>query len=116
VGSAPSAHPRGAAPGARARRFAGAAGRLALGLLRRGYAAALIALILWVSWRAIDYLIDALVTPIRPPTVPVGTARLRFAFTAMHPDEEIARLADAVRGLVCFPPTYKGPPACPPSS
>lgn len=57
-----------------------------------------------------------LVTPIRPPTVPVGTARLRFAFTAMHPDEEIARLADAVRGLVCFPPTHKGPPACPPSS
>src|ERR1019366_2070956 len=36
-----------------------------------------------------------LVTPIRPPTVPAGTARLRFAFTAMHPDGEIARLAEA---------------------
>jgi 8-amino-7-oxononanoate synthase len=41
-----------------------------------------------------------LVTPIRPPTVPEGTARLRFAFTALHPDEEIARLAEAVKTLV----------------
>jgi 8-amino-7-oxononanoate synthase len=40
-----------------------------------------------------------LVTPIRPPTVPQGTARLRFAFCAMHPDVEIARLAEAVRRL-----------------
>jgi 8-amino-7-oxononanoate synthase len=38
-----------------------------------------------------------LVTPIRPPTVPEGTARLRLAFTAGHPDDEIARLADIVR-------------------
>jgi len=38
-----------------------------------------------------------LVTPIRPPTVPEGTARLRLAFTAGHPDEEIARLAGIVR-------------------
>ncbi|MGH6811597.1 MAG: 8-amino-7-oxononanoate synthase [Methylocella sp.] len=45
-----------------------------------------------------------LVTPIRPPTVPVGTARLRFAFTALHPDEEIARLAEAVRALVAIAP------------
>jgi 8-amino-7-oxononanoate synthase len=45
-----------------------------------------------------------LVTPIRPPTVPAGTARLRFAFTAMHPDEEIARLAEAVQALIEFAP------------
>jgi 8-amino-7-oxononanoate synthase len=44
-----------------------------------------------------------LVTPIRPPTVPQDTARLRFAFTAMHPDDEIARLAQAVRSLSEFP-------------
>jgi 8-amino-7-oxononanoate synthase len=37
---------------------------------------------------------------IRPPTVPVGTARLRLTFTAQHPDEEIGRLADMVRDKI----------------
>jgi 8-amino-7-oxononanoate synthase len=41
-----------------------------------------------------------LVAPIRPPTVPAGTARLRFAFTARHDDADIARLADLVRAEV----------------
>jgi 8-amino-7-oxononanoate synthase len=41
-----------------------------------------------------------LVTAIRPPTVPAGTARLRFAFTAGHSDEDIARLAEIVRECV----------------
>ncbi|MGN6515768.1 MAG: 8-amino-7-oxononanoate synthase [Rhizomicrobium sp.] len=38
-----------------------------------------------------------LVTAIRPPTVPRGTARLRLAFTAAHPQGEIARLAQVIR-------------------
>ena len=38
-----------------------------------------------------------LAAPIRPPTVPAGTARLRLAFTARHEDADIARLADLVR-------------------
>ncbi len=38
-----------------------------------------------------------LVVAIRPPTVPPGTARLRVAFTALHPDADIERLADAIR-------------------
>lgn len=41
-----------------------------------------------------------LVVAIRPPTVPQGTARLRLAFTAAHPDDEIARLADVVNERV----------------
>ncbi|MDB5601792.1 MAG: 8-amino-7-oxononanoate synthase [Xanthobacteraceae bacterium] len=41
-----------------------------------------------------------LVVPIRPPTVPAGTARLRFAFTAGHPDEAIERIAALVREQV----------------
>jgi 8-amino-7-oxononanoate synthase len=38
-----------------------------------------------------------LVVAIRPPTVPAGTARLRLAFTAQHPDNDVERLAGIVR-------------------
>jgi 8-amino-7-oxononanoate synthase len=38
-----------------------------------------------------------LVAGIRPPTVPTGTARLRFTFSAAHEDSDIARLASVVR-------------------
>jgi 8-amino-7-oxononanoate synthase len=46
-----------------------------------------------------------LVAAIRPPTVPEGTARLRFTFTAQHPDAEIARLAKVVRDRILVPAT-----------
>jgi 8-amino-7-oxononanoate synthase len=41
-----------------------------------------------------------LVTPIRPPTVPQGTARLRFAFTAGHSKEAILQVAELVLSLL----------------
>jgi len=41
-----------------------------------------------------------LVTAIRPPTVPDGTARLRFAFSALHEEQDVLALAQAVRSRV----------------
>jgi 8-amino-7-oxononanoate synthase len=38
-----------------------------------------------------------LVVPIRPPTVPVGQALLRFAFSALHTDAQVDAAAAAVR-------------------
>jgi 8-amino-7-oxononanoate synthase len=40
-----------------------------------------------------------LVVAIRPPTVPVGTARLRVAFSADHGEEQVDALADALAAL-----------------
>jgi 8-amino-7-oxononanoate synthase len=41
-----------------------------------------------------------LVTAIRPPTVPQGTARLRVAFSAAHADADVLRLADRIADIV----------------
>ena len=41
-----------------------------------------------------------LVTAIRPPTVPVGTSRLRVTFTAAHEPADVDRLLDALDAAV----------------
>jgi 8-amino-7-oxononanoate synthase len=40
-----------------------------------------------------------LVTPIRPPTVPEGTARLRIALSASHREDDVDRLLEALARL-----------------
>ena len=44
-----------------------------------------------------------LVTAIRPPTVPEGTSRLRFTFSASHTDGDVDRLIAAVREIGVAP-------------
>ena len=44
-----------------------------------------------------------LITPIRPPTVPDGTARLRFGFSATHMDDDILRLVEVIKGKRILP-------------
>jgi 8-amino-7-oxononanoate synthase len=44
-----------------------------------------------------------LVTAIRPPTVPQGTSRLRFTFSATHTEEDIDGLVAAVREIGVAP-------------
>jgi len=41
-----------------------------------------------------------LAAAIRPPSVPADTSRLRLTFTAQHPDDHVARLADIIRDKV----------------
>lgn len=49
-----------------------------------------------LAWSVVLQRQGVLVAPIRPPTVPEGTARLRVTFSAIHTDEQLARLLEAL--------------------
>ena len=49
-----------------------------------------------------------LVGAVRPPTVPVGTARLRISFSASHESRDVARLIETTRGVVAGVIAVKG--------
>jgi 8-amino-7-oxononanoate synthase len=42
------------------------------------------------------------VAAIRPPAVPPGSARLRFAFSALHTEEEVLKLAELIKTNGCM--------------
>jgi len=52
------------------------------------------------------------VQPIRPPTVPEGTCRLRLTFSAQHTSEHIARLVEGLSALSLGPRSVDRPVAC----
>lgn len=68
-------------------------------------AAAIVPLILGEEQKALDASAALqrkgfYVVAIRPPTVPAGTARLRFTFSARHTEQQVMALIEAVRGVL----------------
>jgi 7-keto-8-aminopelargonate synthetase-like enzyme len=72
--------------------------------VRPGHPSPIVPVVLGEERRALDaaaaLLEHGLLVPaVRPPTVPVGTSRLRVALSAAHTDDMIDRLLNALRSL-----------------
>ena len=77
--------------------------RAHVGRVRAGHPSPIVPIVLGDEQRALDaaaaLLERGLVVPaIRPPTVPVGTSRLRVTLSAAHTDDDVDRLLDALDG------------------
>ena len=53
-----------------------------------------------MAWSAALRERGVLVSAIRPPTVPAGSSRLRFTFSAEHTAEDIAALLEALEAVL----------------
>ncbi len=76
-----------------------------LGLQVMASSSAIQPILIGDSQRAVDIsnaLLDAgfLVSAIRPPTVPQGSARLRVTFSALHEEQHVDRLLDALAKII----------------
>jgi 7-keto-8-aminopelargonate synthetase-like enzyme len=76
--------------------------RKSIDAVRRGHCSAIVPIIVGsneAALRTAEMLLqqDIYVPAIRPPTVAVGTARLRITLSAAHDDAMVAKLLDALR-------------------
>ena len=85
-------------------RLAGLVDRVAVAVGRHGHASPIIPVVIGDEADALSasaaLLAEGLWVPaIRPPTVPRGTSRLRITLSAIHTDEQVDRLVDALARL-----------------
>jgi 8-amino-7-oxononanoate synthase len=86
------------------RRFRSGAAQLGLPLMRSP--TPIQPLVAGTAWQAMEWSrrleeLGILVSAIRPPTVPEGSARLRITFSAAHEETDVDRLLDALGNLRC---------------
>jgi 8-amino-7-oxononanoate synthase len=95
-------------------RLAGLVDRVAVAVGRHGHASPIVPVVIGDEADALSasaaLLAQGLWVPaIRPPTVPRGTSRLRITLSAIHTDEQVDRLVDALVRLDLSGPTGPDP-------
>ena len=90
--------PSDSKPGNAVRRALSSAGRLLCELGQRSYAVLLIVVILWLSWRAVFYLVSSLMLPARPPAQIVDIPTKLNESILIRSGAKSARATDNPRG------------------